>query len=106
VTLSRSTASRICEQIKDEFAAFVQRGLSDLRLDDLFLDGANLKVHEHSPAEPVLRAWGIDTDGKPRLVGSPRRASSQRTPGGTSSRDSPPAVFTRRCSSSPRARRG
>src|SRR5487761_1088303 len=26
-------------------------------------------MHEHSPSEPVLCAWGVDTDGKPQLVG-------------------------------------
>jgi hypothetical protein len=25
--------------------------------------------HEHSPVESVLCAWGIDTNGKPHLVG-------------------------------------
>ncbi|MDA8071607.1 MAG: IS256 family transposase [Actinomycetota bacterium] len=67
--LSKSTVSRICQQIKDDFAAFTTRDLSALRLDYLFLDGSNFKCHEHSPAEPVLCAWGIDTDGKPHLVG-------------------------------------
>ena len=28
-----------------------------------------LQDAEHAPAEPVLVAWGIDTDGKPQLVG-------------------------------------
>jgi transposase-like protein len=32
------------------------------------LDGTNFRFHEHSPAEPVLCAWGIDTNGKPHLV--------------------------------------
>ncbi len=67
--LSKSTVSRICQQIKDEFAEFALRELSGLRLDYLFIDGSNFKFHEHSPAEPVLCAWGIDTDGKPHLVG-------------------------------------
>ena len=73
--LSKSTVSRICQQIKDEFAAFVERDLSGLRLDYLFLDGTNFRFHEHSPAEPVLCAWGIDTDGKPHLVGLSAAAS-------------------------------
>jgi len=67
--LSRSTVSRICRQIQDEFAAFSGRDLSPVRFDYLFLDGTNFKMHEHAPAEPVLVAWGIDTDGKPQLVG-------------------------------------
>jgi putative transposase len=73
--LSKSTVSRICQEIKDEFAAFAARDLSALRLDYLFLDGTNFKFHEHSPAEPVLCAWGIDTDGKPHLVGLAASAS-------------------------------
>jgi transposase-like protein len=66
--LSRSTVSRICGQLKDEFARFVETDLSGLRLDSLYLDGANFKMHEHARAEPVLVAWGIDTDGHPHLV--------------------------------------
>jgi len=62
--LSRSTVSRIC--------------LSKLRIDYLFLDGTNFRFHEHSPAEPVLCAWGIDTDGQPHLVGL-GAASSEST---------------------------
>lgn len=73
--LSKSTVSRICQQIKDEFAAFATSDLSTLGLDYLFLDGSNFKFHEHSPAEPVLCAWGIDTDGKPHLVGLAASAS-------------------------------
>jgi transposase-like protein len=67
--LSRSTVSRICQQVKDEFAEFAAKDLSRIRLDYLFLDGTNFRFHEHSPAEPVLCAWGIDTDGKPHLIG-------------------------------------
>jgi putative transposase len=73
--LSKSTVSRICQQVKDDFSAFAARDLSGLRLDYLFLDGSNFKFHEHSPAEPVLCAWGIDTDGKPHLVGLAASAS-------------------------------
>ena len=76
--LSRSTVARICQQVKDEFAAFSVKDLSRLRIDYLFLDGTNFRFHEHSPAEPVLCAWGIDTDGKPHLVGL-AAASSEST---------------------------
>ena len=37
--LSKSTVSRICQQIKDDFAAFTTRDLSALRLDYLFSYG-------------------------------------------------------------------
>ena len=73
--LSRSTVSRICQQVKDEFNSFQGADLSRLRLDYLFLDGTNFRFHEHSPAEPVLCAWGIATDGKPHLVGLAAAAS-------------------------------
>jgi transposase-like protein len=66
--LSRSTVSRICAELKEQFARFCDRDLSGLRLDYLYLDGANFKMHEHARPEPVLVAWGIDTDGRPHLV--------------------------------------
>jgi putative transposase len=67
--LSRSTVSRICQSIREEFAAWKRRRLDGVRLDYLFLDGSHFKMHPGSPAEPVLAAWGIDTDGKPVFVG-------------------------------------
>ena len=83
--LSRSTVSRICQRIKDEFEAWRTRDLSGLRLDYLFLDASHFKMHPGAPAEPVLAAWGIDVDGKPVFVGLARPAQSRPTPGTTSS---------------------
>ena len=60
---------RICQAIQDEFAAWSARGLDDVVLDYLFLDASNFKMHPNSPAEPVLAAWGITTDGKPVFIG-------------------------------------
>uniref|UniRef100_UPI001AA05C2D transposase n=1 Tax=Rhabdothermincola sediminis TaxID=2751370 RepID=UPI001AA05C2D len=37
--LSKSTASRICQRLRDQFEAFRTRDLSDVELDYLFLDG-------------------------------------------------------------------
>ena len=68
-TVSKSTVSRICTQIKTQFEAFSQRRLDDVQLDYLFLDGSHFKYHVGAAAEPVLAAWGIDTDGKPVFVG-------------------------------------
>ena len=68
-TVSKSTVSRICTQIKTQFEAFSQRRLDDVELDYLFLDGSHFKYHVGAAAEPVLAAWGIDTDGKPVFVG-------------------------------------
>jgi putative transposase len=76
--LSKSTVSRICQRIRTEFDAWKTRGLSEVRLDYLFLDGSHFKMHPGAPAEPVLAAWGIDTDGKPVFVGL-APASSEST---------------------------
>jgi putative transposase len=67
--LSKSTVSRVCEQIKDEFEAWAARSLADVALEYLFVDGSHFKMHPGARAEPVLCAWGITTNGKPVLVG-------------------------------------
>ena len=68
-TVSRSTVSRICTEIKVQFQAWSARRLDDVELDYLFLDGSHVKYHANAAAEPVLAGWGIDTDGKPVFVG-------------------------------------
>jgi transposase-like protein len=73
--LSKSTVSRICQRIHDEFDAWKTRDLSGVRLDYLFLDGSHFRMHAGAPAEPVLAAWGIDTDGRPVFVGLAPAAS-------------------------------
>ena len=67
--LSKSTVSRICQAIKDEFDAWKTRDLSGIELEYLFLDGSHFRMHPDAPAEPVLCAWGITTQGSPVLVG-------------------------------------
>ncbi|MGO9152298.1 MAG: IS256 family transposase [Mycobacterium sp.] len=67
--VSKSTVSRICEEIKTQFEQWSARRLDDVELDYLFLDGSHFKYHANASAEPVLAAWGIDTDGKPVFVG-------------------------------------
>jgi putative transposase len=66
--LSKSTVSRICEAIKNEFTEWRERRLDDLVLDYLFLDASHFKMHTGARAEPVLAAWGITTEGKPVFV--------------------------------------
>jgi putative transposase len=78
-TLSKSTVSRVCEQVKTEFDAWRERRLDDLELDYLFLDGSCFRMHAGARAEPVLAAWGITTLGQPVLVGL--------APGGSESTD-------------------
>ena len=66
--LPKSTVSRICQAIGDEFTAWPGRRLDSLELDYLFLDASMFRMHPGARAEPVLAAWGIDTDGKPVFV--------------------------------------
>jgi transposase-like protein len=67
--ISKSTVSAICGQIKDEYQAWARRRLDGVTLDYLFLDASFFRMHPGSPAEPVLAAWGITTDGKPAFIG-------------------------------------
>jgi putative transposase len=68
-TISRTTASRICQRLRAEFDAWNRRDLSKVKLDYLYLDGSFFKMHPKAKAEPVLAAWGIDVDGKPVFLG-------------------------------------
>jgi putative transposase len=67
--ISKSTVSAICGQIKDEYQAWARRRLDGVKLDYLFLDASFFRMHPGSPAEPVLAAWGITTEGKPAFIG-------------------------------------
>ncbi|MBS4729220.1 IS256 family transposase [Mycobacterium sp. SM1] len=67
--VSKSTVSRVCEDIKTQFESWSRRRLDEVELDYLFLDGSHFTYHANASAEPVLAAWGIDTDGKPVFVG-------------------------------------
>ncbi len=73
--LSKSTVSRVCEAIKDEFDRWKARDLAEVSLEYLFLDGSHFRMHEGARAEPVLAAWGITTEGRPVLVGLDAGAS-------------------------------
>ena len=73
--VSKSTVSRICADIKEQFETWCQRRLDGVELDYLFLDGSHFKYHANASAEPVLAAWGIDTDGKPVFIGLEAAAS-------------------------------
>jgi putative transposase len=98
--LSKSTVSRICGRIRDEFEAWRTRDLSGVRLDYLFLDGSHFRMHPGAPAEPVLAAWGIDTDGKPVFVGLAPAASESTDAATTSSPTSSTVGCGHRCSAS------
>ncbi len=64
-TVSTSTVSRICEQIKYEFAQWQTRDLTQVELDYLFVDASHFKMHDGARSEPVLVDYGITTAGTP-----------------------------------------
>jgi putative transposase len=68
-TVSRSTVSRICEQITAEYQAWQARPLGGVELDYLFLDASVFRMHPGAAGEPLLAAWGVDRSGKPVFVG-------------------------------------
>ena len=66
--LSKSTASRICEELRERFEAFERRSLYDIHLVALFLDATFISVRPSGPKEGVLVAWGFTEDGERVLL--------------------------------------
>jgi transposase-like protein len=66
--LSKSTASRMCEELKERFAAFKRRDLYETRLTALFLDATFIAVRPDGPKEGVLVAWGFTEQGERVLL--------------------------------------
>jgi putative transposase len=62
--LSKSTASRLCEELKERFEAFKRRDLYEVRLVALFLDATFISVRPEGPKEGVLVAWGFTEEGE------------------------------------------
>jgi putative transposase len=66
--LSKSTASRICQELRERFEQFKRRDLYDVQLAALFLDAVFLCVRPNGPKEGVLVAWGFTEAGERVLV--------------------------------------
>jgi putative transposase len=66
--LSKSTASRMCEELKERFERFRRRDLYEIRLVALFLDATFIAVRPNGPKEGVLVAWGFTEDGERILL--------------------------------------
>ena len=66
--LSKSTASRMCEELKERFDAFKRRSLYDINLVALFLDATFISVRPSGPKEGVLVAWGFTDEGERVLL--------------------------------------
>jgi transposase-like protein len=66
--LSKSTASRICEELKERFERFRRRDLYEVRLIALFLDATFISVRPNGPKEGVQVAWGFTEEGERVLL--------------------------------------
>ena len=77
--LSKSTASRICSELRERFEAFKRRDLYDIQLAALFLDAVFLSVRRDGPKEGVLVAWGFTEAGERVLLGGDARDARSPT---------------------------
>ena len=66
--LSKTTVSRMCEELKERFERFRRRDLYEIRLVALFLDATFIAVRPNGPKEGVLVAWGFTEDGERVLL--------------------------------------
>ena len=66
--LSKATASRMCEELKERFERFRRRDLYEIRLVALFLDATFIAVRPDGPKEGVQVAWGFTEDGERVLL--------------------------------------
>jgi putative transposase len=66
--LSKTTASRICTELRERFEQFKRRDLYDIQLAALFLDAVFLSVRPNGPKEGVLVAWGFTEAGERVLL--------------------------------------
>ena len=62
-SISRTTVSTICRELRDRYRAFRARSLAEVRLLALFTDAIYLPVRPEGPKEGVLVAWGYTSDG-------------------------------------------
>ena len=66
--LSKSTASRICRELRDRYRAFRARSLAEIKLLVLFLDAIYLPTRPSGAKEGVLVAWGYTEQGERVLL--------------------------------------
>ena len=66
--LSKSTAARICTELRERFEQFRRRDLYDIHVAALLLDAVFLSVRADGPKEGVLVGWGFTEDGERVLL--------------------------------------
>lgn len=67
-TLSKSTASRIAQEIRARYRAFCAKGLHDVELLAIYLDACYLPTRPSGAKEGVLVAWGYTMTGERVLL--------------------------------------
>jgi transposase-like protein len=67
-TVSKSTASRICQELRSRYAAFRAKSLDKIDLLVLFLDAIYLPTRPSGAKEGVLVAWGYTLSGERVLL--------------------------------------
>jgi transposase-like protein len=67
-SLSKATASRICQELRERYEHFTRRDLYDIQIVALFLDAVFLPVRPDGPKEGVLVAWGFTDTGERVLL--------------------------------------
>jgi transposase-like protein len=66
--VAKSTAQRICTELRERFEQFKRRDLYEIRVVALFLDATFLAVRPGGPKEGVLIAWGFTDEGERVLL--------------------------------------
>lgn len=66
--LSRSSVSRLTEQLHEEYEAFIARDLSELDVVYLFVDAVYEAVRSYTQNQAILCAWAICSDGTKEML--------------------------------------
>jgi putative transposase len=66
--ISRSAVSEITDQLWEDYRAFCERDLSEIKVEYLFLDAVYESLRRYGAKEGVLAAWCITTEGRKVLL--------------------------------------
>jgi putative transposase len=66
--ISRSAVSEITDQLWDDYRAFCERDLSEIKVEYLFLDAVYESLRRYGAKEGILAAWCITTEGRKVLL--------------------------------------
>lgn len=66
--VSKTTVSRICRELRDQYRAFCSKSLAEVSVLALFLDAVYLPTRPSGAKEGVLVVWGYTTEGKRVLL--------------------------------------